>query len=282
MNVSYTMFNNYHTAAKDFANGDIALYGRFMYIINMYAFEGEASLDDLTPSEKLFFTTVKASINKSIRLSKAGKKGGEKSKKTDLSVSENPADVFSVQNAEAYKGAYKGAYNEKEEEEEIEDEYRNKNKKKEEEIETGSDLFCSDFSETQNNILSFFEEHDMKIGLRNKGYVFLIDSFLQSNNLDLGFLDYVYNLVIGIYPKINAGIFFNAFNWQNTLSGYKAKRSIQEAVKDNMIPAPDKCSLCGSKLVLGSMPNTVECPECLSAGHRIWWEYNNHEWVCSE
>ena len=77
MNQKYTMFENYHIAAKEFANGDMEVYGRLMYIINCYGIEN-IELDDLSAVEKLFFTSVKASIDKSIDISEKRSSAGSK------------------------------------------------------------------------------------------------------------------------------------------------------------------------------------------------------------
>lgn len=100
MNQKYTMFENYHIAAKEFSNGNMEVYGRLMYIINCYGIEN-IELDDLNPVEKLFFTSVKANIDKSIEIaekrSAAGsKKSAEKAvNKTDSNVS-NDSNNFDL------------------------------------------------------------------------------------------------------------------------------------------------------------------------------------------
>lgn len=74
-NTKYTMFENYHIAAKEFANGDMSIYGRLMYILNCYGIENIV-LDDLSPVEKLFFTSIRCSIDKSLEVYENAKKGG--------------------------------------------------------------------------------------------------------------------------------------------------------------------------------------------------------------
>ena len=95
MNQKYTMFENYHIAAKEFSNGNMEVYGRLMYIINCYGIEN-IELDDLNPVEKLFFTSVKANIDKSIDISEKRSSAGSKKsadKTSEKSVTKTESTV---------------------------------------------------------------------------------------------------------------------------------------------------------------------------------------------
>jgi len=125
------MFENYHIAAKEFANGDMAVYGRLMFILNTYGIEN-IELEGLNSVEKLFFTSVKASINRSLEISEkrkeAGKKGGISKKQTQNNLLKQNNFCLSEEEVEE----------EREYEEEIENEYekeREEEREYEEEIE---------------------------------------------------------------------------------------------------------------------------------------------------
>lgn len=294
MNVSYTMFNNYHTAAKEFANGDMAVYGRLMFIINTYAIEG-VIVEDLNSTERLFLTSIKASIDKSIRLAEAGRKGGKHSTAAEETPAEctemNTDTSFVDENNEACK-PFEMACNE--EEEEIEQEFRIMNNEKETEqnkkgnvpdssSDSSSDssvLFGSVLTSTQKIVFDWILEKNLSLQGKNKHYLYNISDFLDENKLGVDFLNHVFEIVEAEYEKINLGILFHAFNWETTVSSYEViQKQKNKALKAK---APKKCTVCGSGLV-ERLSGIFECPECRKKGNPIWWELNtsNNKWVCS-
>lgn len=289
MNVSYTMFNNYHNAAKEFSNGDMTVYGRLMFIVNTYAIEG-VIVEDLSPVEKLFLTSIQASIDKSIRLSEAGRKGGSKG------VSHNDTEtVPEEQETATSEASFSDANNEackpfemacNEEEEEIEQELRIMNKEKETEqnkkgnVPDSSVLFGSVLTSTQKIVFDWISEKNLSLQGKNKHYLYNISDFLDENKLGVDFLNHVFGIVEAEYEKVNLGILFHAFSWETTVSSYEViQKQKNKALKAK---APKKCTVCGSGLV-ERLPGTVECPECRRKGNPIWWELdtNKNRWVCS-
>ena len=129
-NKKYTMFENYHTAAKEFANGDMAVYGRLMYILNCYGIEN-ILVENLTPVEKLFITAVKASIDKSLDMFEKTKKGGApKGNRNAAKDKENNTDTQQKNNYQNnYQNNCQNNYQTNEEEGEVEEEMEGEREK---------------------------------------------------------------------------------------------------------------------------------------------------------
>lgn len=290
MNTAYTFFNNYHIAAKEFANGDISIYGRLIYIINLYAIEGEI-VEDITPTEKLFFTSVKANIDKSLRLADAGRKGGKCSKKEVEEETETTNDEFFCENNEAYKPsemAYKPnekAYNELEYEYEKEKINRiyNKDNKNVEYVNTYA-LFDS-LNPLEKKVLYWLNSKKIDVTKKNVAYITRIAEYLSNKNYDSNnYLDYLYSIVEDNYDYISPGLIFNSISWESTESNYEALLKKQKKKKKEKPDAPKVCKVCGATLITGALLNSVECPDCRKAGTPIWWEYDEQQrrWVCNK
>lgn len=288
MNTGYTFFNNYHLAAKEYANGDLLVYGRLIYIINMYAIEGEL-VEDITPAEKLFFTSVKANIDKSLKLAEAGRKGGKKSKKTiDEENNEETEtlnnDVFDPKN-KAYKPKEK-AYSELELE--IEDEYIIKNedienKNKNVEYVNTYGLYDS-LNPLEKKVLHWILSKHIDVTKKNVAYITRIAEYLSCKNYDSeNYLNYLYSIVEDNYDFISLGLIFNSISWESTESNYEALLKKQKKEKKVHPDAPKICKVCGSSLIPGALLNSVECPECRKKGNPVWWEYDDNQkrWICN-
>ena len=120
-NKKYTMFENYHTAAKEFADGDMAVYGRLMYILNCYGIEN-VLVENLNPVEKLFITAVKASIDKSLDMFDKTKKGGAPKGNRNAAKEKNPGTQQKNNYQNNYQNNCQTNEEEGEEEKEVEGE----------------------------------------------------------------------------------------------------------------------------------------------------------------
>lgn len=74
INDGFKMWGNYVEAIDNFTKGDDKEFGRFMRILCTYGIYGEEIAE--TEIEKFFFTSVKSSIDASIKNIKNGKLGG--------------------------------------------------------------------------------------------------------------------------------------------------------------------------------------------------------------
>lgn len=74
INDGFKMWGNYVEAIDNFTKGDDKEFGRFMRILCAYGIYGEEIAQ--TEIEKFFFTSVKSSIDASIKNIKNGKLGG--------------------------------------------------------------------------------------------------------------------------------------------------------------------------------------------------------------
>lgn len=74
VNDGFKMWANYLQAVDEYTKNDDAKFGRFMRIICYYGIYGEEIAE--TEIEKLFFTSVKKSIDASVTNIKNGKKSG--------------------------------------------------------------------------------------------------------------------------------------------------------------------------------------------------------------
>lgn len=74
----FSMYPNYLKAIDDFTKGDDKLFGRYMRILTYYGIYGK----DITENEveKLFFTTVIASVDSSVEKRSNGATGGRGNK----------------------------------------------------------------------------------------------------------------------------------------------------------------------------------------------------------
>lgn len=159
----YTMFKNYHEAAKDFAGGDISVYGRLMFILNSYGIDGIIP-EDLTREEKMFFTLIKANIDKSIEISE--KRSRARSGKSPVNNTESDtSNSFLHQNNLINKNNF--CKNEKEKEIEVEVEVEKEIEVEvEKEFETDtkecapSETLSKDIGEFQKNAFSLIQEHN--------------------------------------------------------------------------------------------------------------------------
>lgn len=244
--MAYTFFENYHQAVKEYADGNLETYGRMMLIINTYAIEG-VILDDLNPVEKLFFTTLKASLDKSLEIREQGKKGGRPKKNLGKNPTFNPT------------------FNEVEVEVEKELE-----KEKEVEIVRNYDSILTTFS-TKNN---FTIRDPAKTKIINRMKPISDPESLLENHLEF---------VKGKYPnKTNKEIealFIKSFDWENIFPEfYKEKKPKKDSYKG----APTMCSFCGAKLIkYAGVPGVVLCPSCNEKGIKTFWEKENNVWKCN-
>lgn len=250
----FTMFNNYHIAAKEFAAGNLETYGRLMMIINTYALEGFI-IDDLNPVEKLFLTTIKASLDKSIEMRLRGQKGGR--------PKNNPG--FNLEK----KGLNLG-FNEEEKEEELEFEIEFE---KEEELEI-----------VKNTIIKCAEDNGVSINSS-----FLSKSFLQKiknsfKDIPAAAAERI-NYVLEKYPnKDNEGkaaLYIKSFSWETIPAAEEKKqKKTKKPNLDFYKTAPKTCNRCGSKIVKwAGVPKTVICENC-----KTYWEFDEgaaNEWKCS-
>ncbi|MCR5218600.1 hypothetical protein [Treponema sp.] len=90
----FTMFPSYHEAAMTFSGGDMAVYGRLMYLVNVYGLSGALPEDiELTPIEKGFMQLITPNIDSSLKKQKIltanGSKGGRPPKKNQTENQEN-------------------------------------------------------------------------------------------------------------------------------------------------------------------------------------------------
>lgn len=87
----FSMYPNYLKAIDDFTKGDDKAFGRYMRILAYYGIYGE----DITENEveKLFFTSVIASVDSSVEKRSNGATGGRKSKKTTPTPEEEKKPV---------------------------------------------------------------------------------------------------------------------------------------------------------------------------------------------
>lgn len=76
----YSMFTNYHATACSISGGDMAVYGRLMFILNTYAFEGDVP-EDLTQDELNFILPIRTSVDATLNNIENGRKGGRPKKK---------------------------------------------------------------------------------------------------------------------------------------------------------------------------------------------------------
>jgi len=107
-----------------------------------------------------------------------------------------------------------------------------------------------------------------------------VTNYLKSENLPISYLDYVFTRCLEKYDKndINFGLITNALDWYT--NDYKRINKPKETktIKVKKPAAPKTCSFCGSKLKLGGILNSWECPNC---NPRTWWELVGNEWKCS-
>lgn len=93
----FTMFPSYHEAALTFSGGDMAVYGRLMFLVNSYGLSG-ALPDDikLSPLEKGFMQLITPNIDSSLKkqmiLTANGNKGG-RPKKNQTQTLENQTET---------------------------------------------------------------------------------------------------------------------------------------------------------------------------------------------
>ena len=131
-----------------------------------------------------------------------------------------------------------------------------------------------------NSIKSWCEKETVNSkSKRNLQKQEVVLNFLQANNLDLSYLDFVLTKTKEKYPvsEIQFGLIANAISWHID----EFKKSTTKPVETKAIkikPAPKKCSFCNSKLIPGGITNSVICPNCKP---KTWWEYSNDEWKCN-
>ena len=260
--MAYTFFENYHQTIKEFSQGSLETYGRLMMIINTYAIEGEV-LEDMTAVEKLFFNTIKPSLDKSIRMRELGKKGGSVTK------AEKNTALTSV-NEKACK-PFEKACNEVEVEVEVEKEYE-----VEEEVEVEVEVNDSTLLTTQNIIKNFAFTHGFTFG--NKTVKELSESLkFESDAWDS--LNKQLAFVKSKYPNKRgdelAKLFVASLHWDRKKEIEPAPELPKEKEKN---PPPKKCPICNSKLIRSGM-DQVLCGHCREKGKLVWWEKENGIWT---
>lgn len=262
----FTMFNNYHIAAKEYAAGDLAIYGRLMMIINTYALDG-VLLDDLTPVEKLFITSLKASLDKSREMRARGQKGGRPKTNNNNNLGFNSG----------FNQGFTSGFNEVEVEVEVEKEL---DIDKEVEVEVESKNTTDDFKKNKNDLIEFVTEFQNKHGF-NFGKK-TINKLIELAPT-LSFEDQL-NYIKSKYPDKSgdelARLFVASLNWPEVKP--KEEKKTKKPNLDIYKTAPKTCSRCGAKIVKWvGVPNAVICENCKTYWELEINEWGGNEWKCS-
>lgn len=279
-NKKYTMFENYHTAAKEFANGDMAVYGRLMYILNCYGIEN-VLIDNLSPVERLFITAVKASIDKSLDMYEKTRKGG--APKGNRNAAKEKTDDAGLKNncQNNCQNNYQNNYqtNEEEVEEEVEEEGE-----REREVEKPAPSPSPDFSK---KIFDTFRDADLPCCNKNleafikkdfaDGVEYLHENFQDLEQKDVeeaceNYVSVTNSENMWFRGKYNFGKFVKLKNFKDFLpanfrienflkDGEKPPDTRQKKIKNAALPF--FCS-CGAKITERNRqgPTTYFCWSC--------------------
>lgn len=253
--MAYTFFDNYHETIKEFSNGSLETYGRLMMIINSYAIEG-VILDDLTPTEKLFFNIVKPNLDKSIAMRERGKKGGRPEKNLNETRLKPNSNMVKTKND-------LGFYEEEEEREiEKENEIEIEVEKEEEKI-------------TQSELLQMCTEKGLYLDssfLTSSFIKKINNNFISPRSAALDRLAYVFEKYKNKDNDGKAAMFVKSFSWDISQPEKKPAKTKNIKSIDYSL-APKKCE-CGASVTPWGVPNSVKCVACSKT-----WELNNGLWV---
>lgn len=298
----YTFFDSFHTAVKEFSGGDMAVYGRLMFIINAYAIDGEL-LDDLSPVEKLFLESIRPTLDRSLKSRETGKKGGRPT--VDNSLENDKIKDFVVDNSvEIVDNSVKKLENPSnfEEDEKTERGVKrgvkrgvstvigivnsNSNSLKEcigkvivntenpqekkSIVDNSITTTTTTTSKNKKIIKKFCSEHSLALGAKTAKKLETeqnLEEVLQTH------WDYVSAKYFDKKGDEFTKLFVSSFEWD--IPNVSLKKT-----ENKLIKAPSTCKFCGAKLTFRDTLNLWECPECQK---KTYWEIDPYgkTWNCN-